>query len=89
MRPIRRRDEQQGVRNHDDNWALWATQVPGGFAGMWIRNDTVRVGLTDLQQSAAAIDVVARLSGRRATPVQVRYDWLELYGCYKVANQVA
>jgi hypothetical protein len=79
----------QGQRNHDDNWALWSTRIPGGFAGMWIRNDTMRVGLRDLQSGPAAVDAVLELSGRRATPVQVRYDWLELYGCYRVANQVA
>jgi hypothetical protein len=80
---------QQGFRTPDDTFALWATSVPGGFAGFWFANDTLRFGLRDMKQSAAAIPALAEVSGRRGVPVEVRYDWLELYGCYRVANRVA
>lgn len=76
-------------RGLDDTFAQWALRVPGGFGGLFRESGAMKFYLKDLKRGAAAADTLAQLSGMRGTPVRARYDWLDLYGCYNAAMQIA
>lgn len=83
-------------RTPDDEWAVIARDVPGGWGGFFFENSWPTIYLVDPSQRTAAVDALYSLGVgapfadiRKADVWQGRWDFGQLYDWYRYINEVA